>query len=47
VRANGVIEPPLLTSGDDLETIASFLAGRATYSAADVVSYLLGESYGN
>jgi len=47
VRANGVIEPPLLTSGDDLETIASFLAGRAKYSAADVVSYLLGESYGN
>ena len=42
VRANGVVEPPLLTSGDDLETISTFLGGRTTYSAADVVDYLLG-----
>ena len=34
-------EPPLLTSGDDLTTIASFLAGRASYSADDVIDYLL------
>jgi NAD(P)H-dependent flavin oxidoreductase YrpB (nitropropane dioxygenase family) len=43
-RANGATEPPLLTSGDDLETISTFLAGRTSYTAADVISYLLGES---
>jgi hypothetical protein len=42
-RDNGRTEPPLLTSGDDLETISTFLAGRTSYTAADVVSYLLGE----
>lgn len=35
-------EPPLLTSGDDLRSIGDFLAGRTRYSAADVVSFLLG-----
>jgi nitronate monooxygenase len=43
IRASGETEPPLLTSGDDLETISTFLAGRTSYTAADVVSYLLGE----
>jgi NAD(P)H-dependent flavin oxidoreductase YrpB (nitropropane dioxygenase family) len=43
-RPNGGTEPPLLTSGDDLETISIFLAGRTSYAAADVISYLLGES---
>jgi len=43
VRATGELEPPLLTSGDDLETISTFLAGRTSYTAADVISYLLGE----
>jgi NAD(P)H-dependent flavin oxidoreductase YrpB (nitropropane dioxygenase family) len=33
-------EPPLLTSGDDLATIAGFLAGRDSYSADDVIDYL-------
>jgi hypothetical protein len=42
-RASGETEPPLLTSGDDLETISIFLAGRTRYTAADVISYLLGE----
>ncbi len=46
VRDSGKIEPPLLTSGDDLETISTFLAGRTSYTAADVVSYLLGEEPG-
>ncbi len=41
VRANGKAEPPLVTSGDDLESIGEFLAGRTRYSAADVVDYLL------
>ena len=44
VRANGMVEPPLLTSGDELETISSFLADRPTYCAADVIDYLLGNS---
>jgi NAD(P)H-dependent flavin oxidoreductase YrpB (nitropropane dioxygenase family) len=42
-RASGETEPPLLTSGDDLETISTFLAGRTRYTAADVISYLLAE----
>ena len=43
LRANGETEPALITSGDDLETISTFLAGRTSYTAADVVGYLLGE----
>jgi nitronate monooxygenase len=43
LRANGKIEPALITSGDDLETISTFLAGRASYTAADVIGYLLDE----
>jgi nitronate monooxygenase len=34
-------EPPLITSGDDLTTIAGFLNGRDTYTADDVIDYLL------
>lgn len=34
-------EPVLVTSGDDLATIATFLAGRTNYTAADVIDYLL------
>ncbi len=42
VRKSGEVEPPLVTVGDDLNTIAQFLAsGRTTYSAADVVESLL------
>ena len=40
-RADSDDEPPLLTSGDDLATIASFLNGRDNYSADDVLDYLL------
>jgi len=41
-RGGGVVEPPLVTIGDDLNTIAQFLApGRYSYSAADVVQSLL------
>jgi NAD(P)H-dependent flavin oxidoreductase YrpB (nitropropane dioxygenase family) len=43
VRADGEVEQPLLTSGDDLQTISTFLAGRTSYTAADVITYLLGE----
>jgi len=40
VNADGSVEQPILTSGDDLLTISGFLAGRSAYSAADVVDYL-------
>ena len=41
VRPGSMDEPPLLTSGDDLATIASFLDGRDSYSADDVLTYLM------
>jgi nitronate monooxygenase len=41
-RKNGTVEPPLVTVGDDLNTVAQFLApGRTSYRAADVVASLL------
>jgi len=40
VRADGWVEPPLVTSGVDLKLISVFLAGRSRYSAADVIDYL-------
>jgi nitronate monooxygenase len=41
-RKNNQIEPALVTVGDDLNTVAQFLApGRTTYGAADVVRSLL------
>ena len=41
-RRDHTIEPSLVTVGDDLNTIATFLPpGQATYSAADVVRSLL------
>lgn len=46
VRDEGAIEPPLLTSGDDVVNLATFLGGRTHYAAADVVRWLLGEAAG-
>ncbi len=41
-RKDGQVEPPLVTVGDDLNTIAQFLApGRESYSAVQVVQSLL------
>jgi nitronate monooxygenase len=41
-RRDHTIEPSLVTVGDDLNTIATFLPpGQTTYSAADVVRSLL------
>jgi nitronate monooxygenase len=37
---DGIEEQSLITSGDDLKNIASFLDGRTNYSAADVIDYL-------
>ena len=43
-RKDKVAEPPLVTVGDDLNTVAAFLKdGRESYTAADVVASLLGE----
>jgi NAD(P)H-dependent flavin oxidoreductase YrpB (nitropropane dioxygenase family) len=41
VRANGTLEPPLVTGGDDLKYLADFLGGRTHYSAGDVIDWLL------
>jgi nitronate monooxygenase len=42
VRKDGSVEPPLITVGDDLNTVAQFLApGRTSYTAADVITSLL------
>jgi NAD(P)H-dependent flavin oxidoreductase YrpB (nitropropane dioxygenase family) len=40
-RGNGIEEAPLLTSGDELLTLRDFLQGRDSYSARDVIDYLL------
>lgn len=40
-RGDGVVEPPLVTSGDDLLAMNRFLRGRIRYSAAEVVEYLV------
>jgi len=42
IRKDGSLEPPLVTVGDDLNTVAQFLApGHTSYTAADVVKSLL------
>lgn len=41
---DGEVEPPLITSGDDLATMRSWLGDRASYGAAAVLAYLLGPS---
>lgn len=41
VRPGNIDESPLVTSGDDLTTIATFLRGRQSYTASDVIDYLL------
>ena len=43
-RRKGGIEPPIVTSGDDLERISEFLSGRERYRAVDVIRYLLGDA---
>jgi len=44
IRRDGSVEPPLVTVGDGLNSVAQFLApGRASYSAADVVESLLSQ----
>jgi NAD(P)H-dependent flavin oxidoreductase YrpB (nitropropane dioxygenase family) len=40
-RGGGVTEMPLLTSGDGLKDLRAFLGDRDSYSARDVIDYLL------
>lgn len=43
VRPSGAVEPPLITIGDDLNSVTRFLApGQSSYGAAEVVEALLG-----
>jgi len=46
VRDGGTIEPPLLTSGDDLKRLGDCLGDRTSYTAVDVIEYLLGPTLG-
>jgi len=42
-RKDGYVEPPIITSGDDLEGAGQFLKeGKTSYTAEDVITYLLG-----
>jgi NAD(P)H-dependent flavin oxidoreductase YrpB (nitropropane dioxygenase family) len=41
-REDGAVEPPLITSGDDVARLSEFLHGRTSYSAAQALSWLLG-----
>jgi nitronate monooxygenase len=44
-RAGGYIEPPLVTSGDDISFVQSLMSGPYdSYSAEDAVNYILGET---
>lgn len=40
VRRDGALEPPIVTSGDDLALLRDFLGGRNRYGAADVIAHL-------
>ena len=40
--SSGAVEPPLITSGDDVVNLSDFLGGRNHYPAADAVRWLLG-----
>ncbi len=41
LRPGGTIESPLITAGDQAKLLGQFLAGRESYSANDVLDYLL------
>jgi len=41
-QRKGSVEPPIVTSGNDLERISEFLRGRERYRAEDVIRYLTG-----
>lgn len=41
VRRDGTLEPPIITAGDQARDLGLFLNGRTSYSATDVLDYLL------
>ncbi len=43
LRKSGEVEPPLVTSGDSVRELAAVARGRLSYTAHDVLRYLLGE----
>jgi nitronate monooxygenase len=43
IREGAAAERPLITSGDDLRSIAAFLRGRTEYTAEDVIQYFLAD----
>jgi hypothetical protein len=44
ITKQGTVEGTLVTSGDDVANVARFLSpGQSTYTAADVIGYLLKE----
>jgi hypothetical protein len=48
VRKDGFVEPPLVTTGDDLVTVGQFVpAGKVTYTAKDVIDRLLSKLHTN
>ena len=47
VQKDGTVEPPIVTSGDDLGRLAELLpTGRESYGAGDVIRYLRGAAPG-
>lgn len=46
LRADGSIEAPLITAGDQARELGAFLGGRESYSADDVLRYLLSGAAG-
>ena len=42
-RADGHREPPIVTSGDDINDIRQLLVGRESYGASDVIAHLSGD----
>jgi NAD(P)H-dependent flavin oxidoreductase YrpB (nitropropane dioxygenase family) len=42
-RADGHREPPIVTSGDDINDIRALLVGRDSYNASDVIAHLRGD----
>jgi nitronate monooxygenase len=45
VRKGGEVERPIVTSGDDVVRLGTFLRGRTRYTARDVLEYLLGDRF--
>lgn len=40
-REGGIVEPPLMTSGSELQDLARLLGGRSSYQARDVIEWIM------